>query len=321
MQKVRILKDEAECEAVWRQNIPEECVWDLWEVRDCFHRHYRRPLHFLLAEEEGRVGGLMPLSWIEECRSYGYFPGEVWNGKTWIEQNRVPARDGDAMASLLMECPSEYHVRYLVPSEVLSQNGAEVDEIGYLFYPPRYDYDIENYFQEFSHKSAKRIKREVAALETRGAEFRYDTLSDFEELVKLSLGRFGASSYFHDERFRESFQSLAYLLEERGWLRITTVLIEGEVAAVDLGCVFGNSYTMLGGGTHGGYPGVAKLINLHHMRRACEERYEHVDFLCGDFSWKTLFHLAPRPLYLLSSGSPAAENSGDNQIGSVACDH
>jgi hypothetical protein len=82
---------------------------------------------------------------------------------------------------------------------------------------------------------------------------------------------------------------------------MTSIFIDGELAAVDMGCMYRGVYTLLGGGTHGGYPGVAKLINLCHMRRACDERMEWVDFLCGDFSWKTLFHLTPRPLYLLSN--------------------
>jgi len=29
--------------------------------------------------------------------------------------------------------------------------------------------------------------------------------------------------------------------------------------------------------------------------------YKEVDFLCGDFSWKKLFHLTPRPLYEASN--------------------
>jgi hypothetical protein len=37
---------------------------------------------------------------------------------------------------------------------------------------------------------------------------------------------------------------------------------------------------------------------LHHLRRACDERLDCVDFLCGDFAWKPLFHLRPRPLFL-----------------------
>ena len=49
------------------------------------------------------------------------------------------------------------------------------------------------------------------------------------------------------------------------------------------------------------FPSVAKLINLHHMQRACRERLNLIDFLCGDFSWKKKFHLTENPLYLLSN--------------------
>jgi len=41
------------------------------------------------------------------------------------------------------------------------------------------------------------------------------------------------------------------------------------------------------------------------MRRACRERMQAVDFLCGAFSWKPLMRLTPRPLMLLTDADPA----------------
>jgi hypothetical protein len=79
------------------------------------------------------------------------------------------------------------------------------------------------------------------------------------------------------------------------------VLINDEPAAVDMGCLYNGVYTLMAGGTNSRFPGVAKLINLHHMERACRERMHQVDFLCGDFNWKKLFHLTPRPLFKLSN--------------------
>jgi len=54
------------------------------------------------------------------------------------------------------------------------------------------------------------------------------------------------------------------------------------------------------GGTGGDFPGVAKLINFHHLEWACRQRLREVDFLCGEFNWKNRFHLTPRPLYKMS---------------------
>ena len=325
MGTVRLATDLAECQSVWERFIPRENLSDLWEVRDCFQRHFHRPPCFIVAEgsasPSGPVdsAGLVPLSWIEEHGYYGYFPGETWSARTWLEQNRVLA-DNDAMLQdLLDHCPGPYHLRYLTPSSAAPRSQQAVDEIGYLFHPPQYDYDIENYFQVFSHKSAKRIKKELAELEAPGVQYRHEDLDDFDRLVDMNLGRFAEGSYFHDARFRESFRSLLHLFHQRGSLRLTAVLIGGELAAVDIGCVYGSTYTLLGGGTHPAYPGVAKLINIHHMKRACTERIQQVDFLCGDFSWKKLFHLTPRPLYLVANAAIGAHHHQPVAAANEAC--
>jgi len=297
---IRTVTDLDECQAIWRTMIPDEVITDLWEVRECFQRHFQRPLNFLVAENGGGVSGLLPLSFIQELGCYGYFPGETWQGKTWLEQNRVHLGTLDPQA-LLSRFRLPYHLRYLSLQENLQYGEPAIDEIGYLFSPPQYNFSIENYFQEFSRKSIKQILKDVTALERRGVSYRYNNLSDFEMMIRLNISRFGTDSYFFDRRFQESFRSLAYFLYENGWLRLTTVLIGNEPAAIDIGCLYRGVYTLLAGGTNHRFPCVAKLINLHHLQRACEERMQQVDFLCGDFNWKTLFHLTPRPLFLLSN--------------------
>jgi len=316
--EIHTATDPVECEFLWRRTMPDEFITDLWEFRECFNRHFQRPLRFLFAEKAGQQQGLLPLCWIEEAGCLGFFPGETWKGRTWVEQNRVISNNPGALGVLLDSCQSPYHLRYMLPLDSIPQAGCVVDEIGYLFLPPDYDYDMENYFGEFSNKSAKRIKRELAAIEGQGVRYRFNELSDFDYMVRLSVERFGELSYFSDHRFREGFRDVARFLAERGWLQMTTILINDEVAAVDLGSLYRGTYTLLAGGTHGGYPGVAKLINIHHIRRACEERFERVDFLCGDFSWKILFHLTPRPLYLLSNTPVESPLYEEAAVGSTA---
>lgn len=300
MSGYRTVTDLEECRHLWQQVMPEDQLTDLWEVRQCFQEHFRRPPLFIAAEEYGKTCGLLPLSWIEESGCYGYFPGETWEGKTWLEGNRVFSRDGDILAGLINACPSPFYLRYLTGESNISGDEWATDEIGYLFLPPAYGYDMENYFHEFSNKGRKRLRKEMASIESLGVEYRTDDLSDLDILAGLNRKRFGDRSYFSDVRFMASFRSLARLLDERGLLRMTTLLVGGRPAAVDMGCVYKGTYTLLAGGTVAAYPGVAKLINLHHMERACRERLDQVDFLCGDFAWKPRFHLAPRPLYLLS---------------------
>jgi hypothetical protein len=65
--------------------------------------------------------------------------------------------------------------------------------------------------------------------------------------------------------------------------------IKGKTVAVDVGAEFG--------GTDPESIGVAKVMNMHHVEWACREKMNKVDFLCGDFHWKKLWHLDPEPLY------------------------
>ena len=301
MKNIRIVSDLEECRAIWQEVMPGDYLTDLWEVRDCFNRHFVNRPHFIVAEDGNGIQGLLPLSWIDEYGCYGFFPGETWQGKTWLEQNRIICNGTYGIGDLLAGCPRPYHLRYLTSLPGMPAGEETVDEIGYLFIPPDHNYDMSNYLGEFSRKSRKNILRELAAIDSQGVTYRHDDLRDFDIMVELNMERFGSRSYFFDPRFRESFRALARMFQEKGWLRFTTVLIKDEPAAVDMGCVYRGVYTLLAGGTNSRHLGVAKLINFHHMQRACEERLDRVDFLCGDFNWKKLFHLTPRPLYLMTN--------------------
>lgn len=301
MNNIRIVSDLEECRAVWQEVMPCDYLTDLWEVRHCFHRHFGNRPHFIVAQEGNDILGLLALSWIDDYGCYGFFPGETWQGKTWLEQNRIICNGIFGIGDLLSACSQPYHLRYLTSLPGIAAGEETVDEIGYLFIPPDHGYDMSNYLEEFSRKSRKNILRELAAIESQGVTYRHDDIRDFDLMVELNMERFGSKSYFFDPRFRESFRTLARLFQEKGWLRFTTVLIKDEPAAVDMGCVYRGVYTLLAGGTNSRYLGVAKLINFHHMQRACEEKLDRVDFLCGDFNWKKLFHLTPRPLYLMTN--------------------
>ncbi|MFH1837261.1 MAG: GNAT family N-acetyltransferase [Candidatus Omnitrophota bacterium] len=297
--------DEEACRDLWERFIRPDQLTDLWDVRECFHRNFDRNLFFVVIKKEKETVGLLPLSFISEKEYYGYFPGEIWNGKTWLEQNRIIVPDKDILRNVikwLEDGGKRYFLRYLIENEVFKEGDAEIDEIGYYFYPGKIDFDMKNYSGLFSGKSAKKLKKEVDKIYSQGAEIHKGRIEDFDVMVKMNLSRFGADSYFSDKRFTESFRDLRDYLREKGWLRMTTVSINKETAAVDMGCVYKGVYTLLGGGTNALYPGVAKVINLHHIEEACRERYEKVDFLCGDFSWKKLFHLSPNPLYKICGG-------------------
>ncbi|RJQ60972.1 MAG: GNAT family N-acetyltransferase [Desulfobacteraceae bacterium] len=288
-----------EAETMWRVHIPDETVFDLWEVRAAFHRHYQRPFRFIFGNPRDDRKLFLPLSWVEEKNAWCFFPGETWANKTWLEQNR-PTFGGLDPKQLAAELGADFHLRYL-KEDPGGSPPLGIDETGYLFHPPKYDYHMDNWWALFSSKKGKYLRRELRELKERGATVRLGSEKDFDLMVEMSFGRFGAASYFADRRFRESFRDLLSFLAKMNLLRVTIVCMNTIPAAVDFGSVYRGRYTLLAGGTDGRFPGVAKLINLFHLEWACSEKLLEADFLCGDFSWKPLFHLTPRPLYLYTS--------------------
>jgi hypothetical protein len=312
MGSIRICEDLEECKLLWQAALREDGIFHLWETRDCFQGEFQRTPCFVLYEDAEGLSGLLPLSRIDETDGLAFFPGETWHGKTWLEQNRIVSRSPEVFQALLEAVPADAHIRYLegecVPA---SSTEAAVDEIGYLFLPEKHGFSFQAYLEGLPRKTLKRLQREPNTLRRRGVTFRYDCRGDVERLFRMNLEAFGEDSYFHDERFLRGFEKLLAELDRRGSLRVTTVLVAGAIAAIDVGAVWRNAYTVLAGGTSRDFPGVAKLINFHHLEIACRERFDSVDFLCGDFDWKRRFRLVARPLYQITLAAGDVRGRGE----------
>ncbi len=307
MWQIETLHDSQECQKVWEQLWPCDCVFDLWQVRECFLKSYNRPLHFIVAQQDHVPKGMIALCRIEEEHSFAHFPGETWKNRTWLEQNRLLSGHPDMSAALIEAIPGPANIRYLTHDSYFQTRGLVApDEIGYVFIPQNYGYVFDHYLSEFSGKTRKKINAELTRLENQGVSIEHNRIQDVNLFLKMNIDAFGEDSYFSDQRFLQGFEALISFLAGTGMLRVTTVLIGGKVAAVDIGAVFKKTYTLLAGGTDPEFKGVAKLINLHHMNWACRQKLKLVDFLCGDFNWKERFHLTPKPLYALNLSKAAA---------------
>ena len=298
MPNILICQDIEEGRHIWESCWPQIHLFDIWEVRYCFQKAFSRPPYFLVAENQGEIQGCLALSWNEETGYYGHFPGETWQDKTWLEQNRIIAANSNVLRSLMGEMPENTHVRYLTrESLLLNDRSREIDETGYLFFPEQYNFSFQSYLNGFSGKSRKKLLQDIKQLEGFGSVYRHNCWSDVDAMFQMNLDAFGNASFFSDPRFLMSFDNLISYLYDNKMLRITTILLGGKIAAVDIGGLFNNTYTVLAGGTHPEFKGVAKMINFHHLQWACHKRLDMVDFLCGDFGWKERFHLTPNPLF------------------------
>jgi hypothetical protein len=113
MIRKRVVTNQEACRTLWDQFTVRRTVTDLWEFRDCFQKHFKNKLHFVVLEDDQGVVGLLPLSYVAEKDSYALFPGETWNGKTWLERTQLYMRDPDILGDLLDAAPERTYLRYL----------------------------------------------------------------------------------------------------------------------------------------------------------------------------------------------------------------
>jgi len=309
--KKRFVTDLEECQRLWKKFIPVKSLSDLWDFRFCFQRHFNHRPFFLVLEDEEGIAGILPLSYLAQADTFVFFPGETWKERTWIERTPIYAREHEIVQELFHRCPERTYLRYMDVSQGCGFPDLDLDEIGYVLYPSSLDFDLGKYEKRFSHKKIKEIRKAITSLSAKGNLFNSNRLDDFEVLVEMNLERFGASSYFHDERFKDGFRDVMFFLYRKGCLRLFSLEINGKTAAVDLGALYLGTYTVYLGGTDRDYPGVAKVMNMHHLEFACKHRIHKVDFLCGDFHWKKLWHLDPEPLHKFVSPALSAEDRSE----------
>ncbi len=292
-----IVTDLGKCRQLWMDLIRARSISDLWEFRYCFQRHFNAKPCFMVRKDRRGIAALLPLSYLEEEDRFVFFPGETWKGRTWMERTPVFLREGEPLNDLLHACPEGTHLRYMERPSLVGDPDLAVDEIGYVLYPATFDFDMARYARRFSPKKFKNLKKIVQHFMSDQVSLHINRSEDFDILVDMSLRRFGEGSYLYDRRFRESFRDVMVFLKQRGWLHMVSLDIKGRTRAVDIGAVFHDTYTVFLGGTHPDFPGIAKAMNMYHIEFGCLNKIRKIDFLCGDFHWKKLWHLDPEPLY------------------------
>lgn len=312
------VRDLEKCKALWDAFIHPKHISDLWEFRLCFHHHFNCRPCFLVLEDRKGVAAVLPLSYIDDLEMFVFFPGETWKAKTWLERTPIYLREDEFLPELYLSCPDRTFLRYMEISEDHLFPDLHVDEIGYSLYPADLDFDITLYRKRFPNKKYKNIIKTIKSLTDTACSFHLNRLQDFDFIVKTSIRRFGRDSYLCDPRLRESFRDIMHFLHRKGWLRMVSLEINGRIVAVDIGALYRGTYTVFLGGADLELPGIAKAINMYHIDFAFKKRLSKVDFLCGDFHWKKLWHLDPEPLYKFLTPALRTEHEAEHEPASAA---
>lgn len=287
----------AECEALWRKFSPDELFSDLWEYRLSFFEASGSTPYFMKCMIDEEIVGIVPLEFEPFYKRYMFF-----GGGDWVENSRFLIQESHkkkCLDEILSQIPTPHELLYIHTDEALYSELLVPEEPTYFLSPPDYEFDLERYFQAFSYKRRKNVRRDIKQLESRGARVLEGRFEDFETLTRLNLKQFAEDSSFDEGWFKKAFARIAQDKILMSYLRFKTIMLADKIVACGLYAAYNNRYTFLASGVDPDVSNVFKLLNFEIIREAFENRIQRIDFLTDECGWKKSWRLRTEMLYKL----------------------
>lgn len=278
-----------ECEFFWRQFSPNICLFDTWDFRLAFWQAYQHQPYFIVVKRQSQTVGLLPL-WYELDRKK-YF----WFGSWWQEENKFLVKDPNLIPVLLSVCPSPAVLNAIspeyLPSNIVNQFGFRADDPKYILNLSGIK-NANDYLKTLKKKKRYNLKRDRQTISLQRPQILVNNFSDFDHLVALSKARFkqkGESTDWEDCRRVQAFKNVIKLGQKKRSFktRMLTVLINNQVAAVDLIAIYNQCYYPLKCGYNvKSFSGIGNFLNLLEIDDASSLGMKKLDFLEIGYGWK-----------------------------------
>ncbi len=294
--KLEVVTDIKQCEKVWKTVSTNKKISEMWEFKLCFHKSFDHSPYFIVQKKGDEIVGLLPLSFDKIKNCFRFFPGD----EEWIEKNPIFFKNRNTLKKLIASVPQNTILTCIEENPIYNRYFNE-EYCTYSLMPPKMDYDINNYFKLFNKKHLKNIMRDIKRLEEQKIEVSMETRNKrlYKKMIEWNLKAFGEKSYFYDGKFNKAFWELFDFFKKKDILYMVSIKIDGELAAVDFGCVYNNVLTVLVGGVNPRYRdlGVAKFINFEHIKYGFNNKLDRIEFLGFDFNWKEHWHLMKEKMF------------------------
>lgn len=287
--KVQIISELEECQELWSEFSPKLSLFDTWEFRLAFWNGYQfKPIFVVLKNDEENFA-LLPL-WFDTDKRKKYY----WFGSNWQEDNKFFVKDPLFIPLLLAICPAPVELNAIstnLPKWVKQVIRLKTDDPKYVLNLDRFN-SVDDYLQNFRKKRRYNLKRDRRIIESQKPKIIFDRFTDYDNLVKLSIKRFtekGEDTDWEDPRRVETFrQVIKWGQKKRSYqVRMLTVMIGREMAAVDLIALFNQCYFPLKCGYDvTSFPGIGNYVNLLEIEDALKLGMRKMDFLEIGYGWK-----------------------------------
>ena len=289
---IQVVTQLEECQSLWRKYIAPQSLFDTWEFRYAFYLGFRHePYFLLLKDQQDQVVAMLPLWYESDTKHY------AWFGSWWQEDNKIFVTKREYLPFLLEAAPSPL-ILNAIEAAWLEETLPNWQNFNFQLDFPKFILDLslhhsaEEFLSCLKKKKRYNLKRDRERILAQNPQFYFDRDSDLEMLIKLSTQRFeqkGEEASWVDPRSSESFRQVVKLGREKKsyQVRLISVEIAGQIAAVDLVTLFNGTYSPIKCGYDvENFPGIGNFLNLFEIDDACSLNMKKIDFLEMSYGWK-----------------------------------
>ncbi len=289
MIEFKVFKKIKECEKLWRAFSPNEFVFDLWELRNCFFDKDIHKPYFIAGYDGKNIIGVLPLWHHYEYDEYQFFGGE------FPERNRFFLKDKTKIKDFLEQIPSNVDLDSIEKSEA-EYYPFEKGETRYFIDFNKYNSSFENYIASFSKKHRKNFRYDLKRAHGIGFKMAFNKTGDIKRLFELNIGRFKKDSFFYDQRFLKNFEKMIMAAKKKGILEMISV-VDKKTEAVGVSVAFNGVYNLLMSGNNLEYPNIGKFLTVEHIKNSLRKGINTVDFCSTESGWKKLWNCEEAHFY------------------------
>jgi len=287
--QIEVISDIDSCFKLWEEFSPQKTLFDVWEFRLAFHNAYKYEPYYLLLKSQYEHLALLPLWYEDDKKRYSWFGGD------WQEEVRLFTKHPRYIPLLLSSAPSPLLLN------AISQDSAKLlkRRIRFEVDGPKYVLALrefashEDYLRTVRKKTRQNLRRNRNKIEKRNPSVVIDNFPDFEHLVRLSKERFSQKRQetdWEDPRRVEAFRQVINQAGKSYNIRMISIMIDNEIAGVDLIAMFNECYyTLRCGYNVKDFPGIGSYINLLEIDDAIRLGMKRIDFLQDSYEWKDKF--------------------------------
>lgn len=285
---VKVHSSLEECYVLWDTFSLKESLFDLWDFRYSWWEGYKCIPYFYTIYEGKIPLALLPLWFDVDAKRF------EWFGSAWMEDNVFMVKDEYFINVLLKLIPKTMYLNSIdvMPHKIIEDVAVRNDKDKYMSDLKMFS-SMEEYLAILKKKHRYNLKRDYYRIKnfsprieiTDGKKYS----EAFSDIVKLSLQRFNGEEK-SDFRFKEYVNVGQAILKNSALYhcKLIKVLIRDYLAAVDLIVTYNNRYYMLIGGANDveRFPGIGNFMVYSEFEDAIKNKYEVVDCLQMDYSWK-----------------------------------